>query len=61
MAVWVHVLLFDVDGTLLHSGGAGRRALNEAFEEIFGIPEAMKEINPNGLTDAIICKKMFII
>ena len=38
MAVWVHVLLFDVDGTLLHSGGAGRRALNEAFEEIFGIP-----------------------
>jgi len=59
MAVWVHVLLFDVDGTLLHSGGAGRRALNEAFEEIFGIPEATKEINLNGLTDAIICKKMF--
>jgi phosphoglycolate phosphatase-like HAD superfamily hydrolase len=55
----VHVLLFDVDGTLLLSGGAGRRALDGAFEELFGVPEAMKGISPNGLTDSIICREMF--
>ena len=31
------LVLFDIDGTLLLSGGAGKRALNETFEELFGV------------------------
>ena len=30
------LILFDIDGTLLLSGGAGTRALTRAFEEVFG-------------------------
>ena len=31
------LLLFDIDGTLIHSGGAGVQALKSAFKERFGI------------------------
>ena len=34
------LLLFDIDGTLLLSGGAGFRALSQAFEEVFGVGDA---------------------
>ena len=30
------VLLFDIDGTLVHAGGAGRRALEQAMDEHLG-------------------------
>jgi phosphoglycolate phosphatase len=30
------VVLFDIDGTILHSGGAGRRAVHRALEDVFG-------------------------
>jgi phosphoglycolate phosphatase len=30
------LVLFDIDGTLLLSDGAGRRAINRALEEVFG-------------------------
>jgi phosphoglycolate phosphatase len=32
----VKLVLFDIDGTLLRSDGAGRRAINRALREIFG-------------------------
>lgn len=32
----MRVALFDIDGTLLASGGAGRRAMERALREIFG-------------------------
>lgn len=31
------VILFDIDGTLIHDGGAGKLAMIKAFQEIFGI------------------------
>jgi len=31
------LLLFDIDGTLIHSGGAGVYALKSALRERFGI------------------------
>ena len=34
------VLLFDIDGTLITTGGVGRRALERAFEELFGRHDA---------------------
>jgi phosphoglycolate phosphatase len=45
------LLLFDVDGTLLLSGGAGARALTCAFEEIFGVADAFRHARIAGRTD----------
>lgn len=52
------LLLFDLDWTLIYTGGAGVRALNSAFKRQFGIAEAMKKINPDGKTDPAICREM---
>lgn len=48
-----------MDGTLLLSGGAGARALNIAFERIYGIPNAMRHVHPHGKTDELIVQEMF--
>lgn len=55
----LHLVLFDVDGTLLLSGGAGAAALNMAFEEVHGIPNAMRHVQPHGKTDERIVQEMF--
>lgn len=46
------VLLFDIDGTLLLTGGAGGRAMSRAFEDVFGIPNAFDGLEMGGRTDA---------
>ena len=48
------LLLFDIDGTLLLSGGAGTRALNRTFEELFGVAGAFTGIAVAGRTDLLI-------
>ena len=55
----IHLLLFDVDGTLLLSGGAGAAALNIAFDRIYAIPNAMRHVRPHGKTDELIVQEMF--
>jgi len=52
-------VLFDIDGTLIHSGGAGAKALNLAFKERYGIDEAMSVVNPHGQTDVAIVEEIF--
>ncbi len=44
-------ILFDIDGTLIDSGGAGLSALNHAFREMFSIAEAFRGIHMAGKTD----------
>lgn len=44
-------LLFDVDGTLLKAGGPGKRAMNTAFEKVFGVPRGMDSVSFAGSTD----------
>ena len=48
------LLLFDIDGTLLLSGGAGTRALNRTFLELYGIAGAFTGISVAGRTDPLI-------
>ena len=48
------LVLFDIDGTLLLSGGAGKRALNRAFKESFGVDDGFDSIPVAGRTDALI-------
>lgn len=48
------VLLFDVDGTLILTGGAGMRAMGRAFEDVFSITNAFDGIPMPGRTDTLI-------
>lgn len=50
------VLLFDVDGTLVTTGGVGRRALEMAFERSFGRRDACKSFRLDGMTDRAIVR-----
>lgn len=54
----LRLLLFDVDGTLLKTGGAGSRAMNRVFLDRFGIVDAFAAISPDGKTDPILFKEM---
>jgi phosphoglycolate phosphatase-like HAD superfamily hydrolase len=48
------LLLFDIDGTLLLTGGAGKVAFEEAFEEVFGVQDSWRDLDPHGKTDPAI-------
>jgi phosphoglycolate phosphatase-like HAD superfamily hydrolase len=48
------VILFDIDGTLVLTGGAGVRGMTRAFEQLFSIPNAFQTIDVPGRTDAWI-------
>jgi phosphoglycolate phosphatase-like HAD superfamily hydrolase len=47
----VKVLLFDIDGTLIRSGGSGRKALNHAGEILYGVKNCCSELSLAGRTD----------
>jgi phosphoglycolate phosphatase len=49
--------LFDIDGTLLASGGAGKAALESAFTEIFGIALRV-QVPYSGRTDRAIARDL---
>lgn len=53
------MLLFDIDGTLVATGGAGQRAMNRAFEDEFGIPDAFTGLELAGRTDTSILDEAF--
>ena len=46
--------VFDIDGTLLISGGAGNRSIDRAFEAIFSLKNATEDIDFIGRTDRSI-------
>ncbi len=52
------VLLFDVDGTLVHAGGAGRRALERALRLHCGeLDGALGALRLDGMTDRLIVRE----
>jgi phosphoglycolate phosphatase len=50
------VLLFDVDGTLVTTGGAGRRALERVFEVLYDRDDACRHFRFDGMTDRAIVR-----
>ena len=50
----MRVVLFDIDGTLVLTGGAGGRAMTRAFADLFGVADAFRDIPMPGRTDAWI-------
>lgn len=51
------LILFDIDGTLISSGGAGTRALTKAFNDIFSIPDGFDGVEMAGKTDIEIMRE----
>lgn len=45
------LVLFDIDGTLLLTGGAGKRSMDRAFEDLHGVADAFASVSMAGRTD----------
>jgi phosphoglycolate phosphatase-like HAD superfamily hydrolase len=52
-------VLFDIDGTLLITGGADATAWRLAFEELYGIPADIAGFTETGMTDPDVGRKTF--
>lgn len=52
------LLLFDIDGTLLKSGGCGERALRLAARDYFGVEDDLRDIEIAGRTDTAIARQL---
>jgi phosphoglycolate phosphatase len=50
------LFLFDIDGTILLTGGAGRRSFERAFADVTGRPDALQAISFGGMTDRGIAR-----
>lgn len=55
----VRLVLFDIDGTLILSGGAGEKAFAQVCETEFGIPNGTASLNFAGRTDTSIIREFF--
>jgi phosphoglycolate phosphatase-like HAD superfamily hydrolase len=55
----MNILLFDIDGTLVHTGGSGKHAMEVAFEEIYGISNGLENVLLAGQTDPKILLDAF--
>ncbi len=54
------LLLWDIDGTLIASGGAGMRALETALRTVFGVDGSLHDIDFGGRTDHWIMRQVFV-
>lgn len=52
-------LLFDIDGTLIITGGAGARSWRLAFDELYGIPADIGKFTDTGMTDPDVGRRTF--
>jgi len=53
------ICLFDIDGTLLSSGGAGKSAMEAALASEFGVPASSDGVPYSGRTDRAIARDLF--
>lgn len=51
------VILFDIDNTLLYSGGAGGFAMNLAFNQLYGVPDGFARVEFSGRSDLYILQQ----
>ena len=55
------IILFDIDGTLLRTGGAGKVAMETALREAFGIAEIHDRVPYSGRTDCAIARDLLAV
>lgn len=53
------VVLFDIDGTLINSGGAGARSWDQAFRRVYGEPADIGAFTDAGMTDPEVATRTF--
>jgi phosphoglycolate phosphatase-like HAD superfamily hydrolase len=53
-------ILFDIDGTLLITGGAGASSWRLAFDELYGVPADIGAFTDAGMTDPEVGRKTFV-
>jgi phosphoglycolate phosphatase len=53
------VVLFDIDETLVHTGGSGGRSWKMAFEDLYGIPADIGAHTSAGETDPQVARATF--
>jgi len=52
-------ILFDIDGTLVNTGGAGAASWRLAFNELYGIPADIGKFTDTGMTDPEVGRQTF--
>ena len=52
----IFLLLFDIDGTLVRTGGAGKDSMEKALYKVFNIKNGLDSIPMMGRTDPLILK-----
>jgi phosphoglycolate phosphatase len=52
-------VLFDIDGTLITTGGAGAAAWRRAFDDLYGIPADIGMFSDAGMTDPEVGRRTF--
>jgi phosphoglycolate phosphatase-like HAD superfamily hydrolase len=55
----VRLVLFDIDGTLVHTGGAGVKAFAKVFETEFGARDGFERLRFAGRTDVSLVREFF--
>lgn len=57
----VKLVLFDIDGTLVHTGHAGTKAFAQTFAHIFGLKHGSEKMKFAGRTDVSLVREFFKI
>jgi phosphoglycolate phosphatase-like HAD superfamily hydrolase len=52
-------ILFDVDGLLITTGGAGARSWRWAFDHLYGVPADIGSFSEGGMTDPVVGRLTF--
>jgi phosphoglycolate phosphatase-like HAD superfamily hydrolase len=55
----IRLILFDIDGTLIASGGAGEKAFGQVCRAEFGVPDGAARLQFAGRTDPSIVRDFF--
>jgi phosphoglycolate phosphatase len=55
----MHVCLFDIDGTLIHTRGAGMAAMRQGLTTAFGVEKPTEDVVVHGRTDRGITRDLF--
>jgi len=57
----IRLVLFDIDGTLVHTGGAGVKAFGRAFASEFGVADGATQLKFAGRTDISLVREFFTL
>lgn len=55
----IRLVLFDIDGTLVHTGGAGVKAFAKVFETAFNARDGFEKLKFAGRTDVSLVREFF--